>query len=238
MGAGRIPRDRIFYKFYKGKICTRTTSDNPEARSRVIEKGVNAGKTIYEEEFDYLSGKLKSIKWHTHDEYGVFMDITLWDEEEEMNHELSISATSNAFQGFCMRMENIDLEKQIVLLAGVTDENHWLIVQQKGEDDKSRTLDRRYTKENPEDCPPWEKFVINQKEHWDKTKQIEFFANIINNKIVPQLKVLFPETADRVNREDSAVPDQEDILGDAPPLGEDDIPHYIPDEDNDDGPPF
>jgi len=234
MGAGRIERDRIFYKFYQGKICTRTTSDNPEARTRVLDKGVNAGKTIHEEEFDYLDGKLKSIKFHTHDEYGVFMDLTLWDEDDKTNHELSISTTSNAFQGFCMRMENIDLEKQIVLVAGVTDENHWMIVQQKGPDGKSVTLDRRYTKDEPGKCPPWEKFIVNQKEVWDKTKQIEFYVDIINRVITPQLETLFPETADRMTSEDTFVPDQEDVMDGPPEYGQDDIPP--PDEEVDDLP--
>ncbi len=235
MGAGRIERDRIFYKIHEGKICTRTTSDNPNARSRVLEKGVNAGKTIYEEEFDYLAGHLKSIKFHTHDDYGVFMDITLWDEEEQMNHELSVSTTSNAFQGFCMRMENIDLEKQIVLLAGVTDERYWMIVQQKGPDGKSRTLDRRYTKEDPGECPPWEKFIVNQKEIWDKTKQIEFYANIINSVIVPQLQTLFPETADRINKEEVA-----DDVDDLPFSNDEDFSNSesIPPEGEETKPPF
>ena len=160
--------NKKFITIVGGKWTVRVPEGTERAVARELKKGPNAGSLVFENYYDRLSGNVVSGQVRTGD-YGT--DLCLDLEDDGVVYNVQMPCDSDYFRTFAKCCEGIDLDKELVLGIGVPkgDGFPYLYVQQ---DDAG--LKSKYTKDEPNGMPSWEKKEEMGKVKWDKTEQNNF----------------------------------------------------------------
>ncbi len=177
-----------FWSFSRGQFVRRVDENNKEAVSRVLEKGPNAGKTVYEIFMDEITGQLIDCKIKD-GEFGksfqLIIDVTI-DEPEYFAIDFKFQS---AGKRLLKVLPNIDLEKDVALKCWEMDTTNTKgdpitlsgTTVYQGEVSKNGKVPPAYTKEEPNGFPEMQKVKVKGKEQWDDSDQIDFLEDLINS---------------------------------------------------------
>lgn len=172
-----------FFNIVKGKFAVRVQQGDAGAVARVLEKGKNAGKTVYEVIHDSFTGKLVNVR--TRDgEYGKSWEFDFQDGGEVYTLQLSYS---NSYATNILKiLPNVDLTKEMKLQpsAKLVDgkSKSSMFISQDGV-----TLKHAYTKENPNGLPPMVQIPVKGVLTWDDTDRLVFLDAMVKRDILPKL---------------------------------------------------
>lgn len=178
MGAGN-QSNAAYYSISNGKICRQFNSPNADTKERVNKNG----KTVYEQFYDFIDGKIVDISTKDSD-YGKFWIITL--EDEEGKYILQMPYSSGYSQAFLKTLPNVDLTHKVKLTPKLTIEGDkkktTLFVNQHG-----AALKWAYTKDAPNGLPELRQIKIKGKMTYDDSELMEHLENMVNKQILPKL---------------------------------------------------
>lgn len=201
-----------YYSIINGKISRRVKKDTAGA----IARENKLGETVYELQFDSLSGRLKDIQIEFKEKFGKQAKIILT--EDGTDFCLNFSFSGSQSMGFFKRLPNIKPEIPIEIHTGImhdvekNKDRHWLTVKQNG-----TKVEYFYTKENPNGLPDMEQITVKGIKQWDSTKQLEFIEAYLNNEFLPKLRKV------------SDIPDNSEIqddISDLPPVDDINYPSH------------
>jgi len=169
---------------YKGRFCQRVQSTEEGAVARILEKGQNAGKTVYEKYYDSFVGKLVDVK--TNDgPYGKQWDFAFKDAGEV--YHLNLPYSNSFAKNFLKILPNVDLAKEMKVSPSTKEvdgkNKSSLFVNQDGV-----ALKHAYTKEAPNGLPAMVQVKVKGELVWDDTDMLEFLHNMVMTTIVPKLE--------------------------------------------------
>lgn len=172
-----------FLNFQSGKFVQRVKPDTTGATPRVLEKGPNAGTTVYELHFDSYEGAILNIETEA-SEYGQKLNILLdvsTEEEPDAKVKITLPLSSGPAKGFLSRLPVIDFKKDVCLCgynikSDAGKFNSYLVPYQDGV-----KLNPFFTKDTPNGLPQMQQIKVKGNLVWDDTEQIEFFENLILN---------------------------------------------------------
>lgn len=133
--------------------------------------------TKYIDKWGSVTGYVNAIEYYDREHNGTrFQGVKINIDDEVL---LDLAAKTPAYDTFCKLAENIDFTKQVTFSAGLDKKNDRtsFFVKQEGEGVKWK-----YTKENPGDCPPWER---DEDGEWDSRKQRAFLKSRILEVVIP-----------------------------------------------------
>lgn len=146
-------QNAAFYSISNGKICRQFKS--PTANS--VERVTKTGKTVHEEFYDFIDGRIVNIDTKDSD-YGRFWMITLQDETG--NYVLQMPYSSGYSAAFLKTLPNVDLSSSVKLIPKLTIEGDkkktTLFVNQHG-----KALKFAFTKDEPRGLPELKKIREN-----------------------------------------------------------------------------
>lgn len=188
-----------FFTIGNGKICRQFKQPNESTTPRV---NMN-GKTVHEAFYDYIDGVITSIEARE-SAYGKQWSITLMDGDETQVLQMNYSGGYAA--AFLKTLPNVNLKEKVKIIPKLTIEGEkkktTLFILQHG-----AALKYYYTKENPNGLPELKKIKIKGKPAWDDSDLMEFLENMVNTKIIPQLKKKPVETAATVENDSETADD-------------------------------
>jgi len=169
---------------YKGKLCQRVTKEVDGAIARILEKGENAGKTVYEKYYDSFTGKLVDVKT-TEGKYGRQWVFSFKDQKEIYN--LCLPYSNSFAKNFLKMLPNADLTK-VMKVSPMTKEvdgknKSSLFINQDGV-----ALKHAYTKENMNGLPQMVQVRVKGELVWDDTAVLEFLHAMVERDIRPKLE--------------------------------------------------
>ena len=160
--------NKKFITIVGGKWTARVPEGTEGATERVLEKGPNAGKPIYELYYSYVDGNIVGgeIKQGN---FGT--DICLDLEDDGVVYTVQIPLESGYFSQFAKAVPNIDPTKKLFIGLGLDKERNkpFLYMKQDGQ-----TVHSAFTKDNPNGCPPPIKKEVMGKTKWDFEDQENF----------------------------------------------------------------
>jgi hypothetical protein len=169
-----------FYSIANGKICRQFKSPTETSKERVTK----TGKTVHEEFYDYMDGRIVDIT--TKDsEYGRFWMVTLQDESGR--YVLQMPYSSGYSNAFLKTLPNVDLASPVKLIPKLTIEGDkkktTLFVNQHG-----KALKFAFTRESPNGLPELKQVKVKGKLTWDDSEIMEFLERMVVEDIQPNLK--------------------------------------------------
>jgi hypothetical protein len=185
MGLNKDEGRKIYLNISDGKIVRQHA--NPIEGVTVTRENKN-GKNVHEEFFRSVTGALTNIR-SKETPFGMVWEITLQDNGEEFV--LSFNYSSRYTNHFFRALPNVDLMEPVTI-------NPWSM---KDKNDPSKTvagltlyqnkekIPFAYDKENPGDMPELKQKKVKGKTVWDDSDQLEFFENMVKEKILPALNV-------------------------------------------------
>lgn len=185
MGLGN-KNSAVFIGIADGKVVRRFKEATKNTVERVLTKGVNAGKTVYEEFYDYIEGHIIDIAVKKTDKMGKFWKITLLDEGTE--YVLEMNYSSGYSSAFLKTLPNVDFTKPVRITPKMTLENGkkraTLFVNQNG-----TGLKWYFTKDNPNGLPQMVKTKHKGEEVWDDTEMLDFLEReVVNGFAMPRIR--------------------------------------------------
>ena len=162
---------------FNGKFTIRVAPDHPKA----IEHVTKTGSKIYYLAYEYVEGHITGLNYKERQHEG----LTYRTVEIKMVGKagtpavLQLNLKSRAVTGFFQVMESIDFEAPVKIKITRKDDADALFVEQ-----HESYLKWSYTKDNPSDCPPMVKMVVNGDEVWDSTDRNKFFLGKLNELAV------------------------------------------------------
>lgn len=195
-----------YYNVTNGKIVKSYGKTEPDGIATTPRVNKN-GETVYEQNYDYISGKISNCRVDSHDEYGDSIKLTLTDSEDV---ELSIKFDSSYGRSFLFKLNNIDVSNDVKITPysftnkegkGVTGLN----VHQNGV-----KLLSEHTRETPNGLPQLKQVMFNGKNQWDKTEQITFLKEKLNGFISKLVPVEFTEV-DAASEENTSIDDKDEL---------------------------
>lgn len=161
----------IYLSIAEGKLV-RT---HKEAIKDVTTSRINKnGRTVHEEKFDYIEGKLSGLRVNIND-YGKQYVLTIIDDESNKFF-INIMYSSRYANSLLRCLPNIELNSSVKLQP-------WSLIDRK---DPTRTvtgitmwqhnkkIEPFYTKEQPNGCPPMTQVKFKGEMKWDSTDLDEF----------------------------------------------------------------
>lgn len=143
--------------------------------------------TKYIDKWGSVTGYVNAIEHYDREHNGTrFQGIKINIDDEVL---LDLAAKTPAYDTFAKLAENIDFTKEVTFSAGLDKKNDRtsFFVKQEGEGVKWK-----YTKDNPGDCPPWEK---DEDGEWDSRKQRAFLKQRILDVVIPAATAAAAERA-------------------------------------------
>ncbi len=143
--------------------------------------------TKYIDKWGSVTGFVNNIEHYDREHNGTrFQGLKINIDDEVL---LDLAAKTPAYDTFCKLAENIDFTKEITFSAGLDKKNERtsFFVKQDGEGVKWK-----YTKDNPGDCPPWEK---DEDGEWDSRKQRAFLKQRVLDSVIPAAQAAATERA-------------------------------------------
>lgn len=177
--------NRTFLQIMKGKLIMKVDEGTDGAIARVNKMN----NTVHELYFKSLEGHLVYINTKEHEEYGKSWGIGLQD--GEVVYEVQVNYTSGYAMGFLKRIESVELTQKIKICPyyipkeGTDKHTETLVIYQNG-----NKIESNYTKDNPNGLPEWEKITVNNEVKWDSTKQMQYFEDMLAEKVKPNLPEL------------------------------------------------
>lgn len=190
-----------------------------------IERVNKLGKTVHERFIKEIYGYLIGINKHESEEYEPSWIIKLKDPEDDSITQLTIPYSGRLSFGFLGRLPNIDKTKVVVIATGNYNGKPWLTVHQDG-----KKLDYYWTREEPGHLPNLVKGTYKGKEVYDDTDRMNYLEKYVTTKVVPALKVLYPENEEMVYPEkgdlppSDTMPTKQEPVAEAETEEEDDLP--------------
>lgn len=166
---------------FGGKFTLKAKPGAEGARSRVNRNGVE----VWEHTYDRLSGRITGVTMTSREHGGQTYDnlnIHLTDGGED--YILSVGQTSNVAGVFFQTMESIDYERPVDFSIWKDNEDKTAVVIYQND----QALKWKYTKSNPGQKPAWERYEINGKVLWDRSKEMAYYRDVLEGKIVPRIK--------------------------------------------------
>ena len=173
-----------YLSFMSGKFVQRVDENTSGAVPRVLEKGKNAGTTVYELHYDTYEGQIYKMETEA-SQFGqrlhVFIDIST-ELEPDTKVKLSLPLSSGPAKGLLSRLPKLDLVKDVVLKGyHIKNEetgryNAYLVPYQDGQ-----KITPYFTKDNPNGLPSMEKIKVKGQDVWDDSKQLEFYEELISS---------------------------------------------------------
>lgn len=197
MGLNKDEGRKIYLNISDGKIVRQ--HQNPVEGVTVTRENKN-GKNVHEEFFRSLTGHLKNIR-SKETPFGMVWEITLEDDGEEFV--LSWNYSSRYTNHFFRALPNVVVNEPLTI-------NPWAM---KDKNDSSKTaigltlyqnkekIPFAYDKENPGDMPELKQKKVKGKAVWDDSDQLEFFENMVKERILPALQskaLVTPPTDDQL----------------------------------------
>lgn len=143
--------------------------------------------TKYIDKWGSVSGFVNNIEYYDREHNGTrFQGVKINIDDEVL---LDLAAKTPAYDTFCKLAENIDFTQEVTFKAGLDKKNERtaFFVTQNGEGVKWK-----YTKDNPGDCPPWEK---DEDGEWDSRKQRAFLKSRVIDVVIPAAQAAANERA-------------------------------------------
>lgn len=168
------------------KIAQTFKSSRPGAIQRTNKKNV----VVYDIYNDWVEGYITDIKIKlppdNHKEWGKTWCIYL--ESGGTKGVLQLHYSSGFAQSFLKMLPNIDLSEKVKFTPKITvDENNkkrsFFFLNQDG-----NKVTWFFTKDNNHGLPPLEKKRVKGKDVWDDEEMMNFFENMVDTEIVPQIK--------------------------------------------------
>jgi len=198
----------------KGEITKRV----PGGTEGAVERTTKGGKLVHELKYNALEGTLKRIDVSS-GEYGDQWIFVIDDGNTE--YFLAVPYSSGPANGFLFRLPNLKLENPLKV------KTYWI----QGEDDKWRqflALEQAgqkvlpyFTKEEKHGLPDLKEVTISGQKHLDDTDRLNFLREMVDKKVNPKLKELYP--IDHVEEEPEVEGVPEEAPRDPGPGLEDDI---------------
>lgn len=169
-----------FYSISNGKICKSVNQPTDKSVTRINKNN----KTVHEEFFDQVRGRIVDIKTKEHPEFGKFWVVTLEDATGKFNLEMKYSSGYSG--SFLKTLPNVDFTAEVLLIPKMTIEGEkkktTLFITQHGQ-----PLKHFYNKENPNGLPQLKQIKVKGKITWDDSEMMEFLENMVNTTILPKL---------------------------------------------------
>jgi hypothetical protein len=169
----------------KGEITKRV----PEGTEGAVERTTRGGKKVWELKYNALEGTLTKIEVYDGD-YGSQWIFTISDSSND--YKLVMPYSSGVANGFLFRLPNVNLERPVKI------NTYWI----EGEDGKSRQflsihqdgikIAPYWTKEDLKNLPPLETIEAKGQKILDDTKRLKYLRKMVDEKINPKLKELYP----------------------------------------------
>lgn len=184
----------LYLSINKGMLIMRVNEATETSVSRELEKGKNAGKTVHEERYDSIEGKIiglykKESKVPFQKELLETLEIILKDEER--TYQVSMNFSSSYTRGLMTRIENIDLSQPCEIST------YWI----KGDDQKERgfvgikqfdeKIVAKYSKDL-KNLPEVKAVKVGKNTHYDDADLLEFYIKIIDS-LQEYFKVVAPK---------------------------------------------
>jgi hypothetical protein len=168
---------------------------------RVLTKGVNIGKIVWERKIREFEGQIVDIKFDDTGAYGaewtIRVDVTEQGGKKAFVN-LQFNANSDIANSVVLKMPNIKEFKNDVRFMAYSLEND--------KDGNKMEYSRQgiavytegvkvapfYTKANTGGMPKWKKVTVNGKQTVDKTDALEFIKNMMLNEVLPKVKEAAP----------------------------------------------
>lgn len=169
----------IYLNIADGKIVRRFQSPTANSRERVTK----TSKTVHEEFYSFVEGVITDIQTREND-YGKNWMVSLKDGDE--SYILQMDYSSGYSSAFLKALPNVDLSSKVKLTPKMTIEGDkkrtTLFINQRG-----HACKHAFTKDNPNGLPQMVKIKVKGKEQWDDSDMMQFFEDMVKNKILPQL---------------------------------------------------
>jgi hypothetical protein len=165
--------------------------------------------TKYIDKWGSVSGFVNNLEYYDREHNGTkFQGVKINIDDEVV---LDLAAKTPAYDTFCKLAENIDFTQEVTFKAGLDKKNERtaFFVTQGNEGVKWK-----YTKDNPGDCPPWEK---DEDGEWDSRKQRAFLKKRIIDVVIPAATAAASERAGETATE--AAPEVEETKSSAATAG-------------------
>lgn len=192
-----------------GKICRRVQQPTTTSVERITKEN----KTVNEEFYDCIVGRIVNIEVKDHKDYGKFWNVTIDDGEQK--YILQFNYSSGYASSFLKQLPNVDFSQVVKIVPKISEyegkKKTTVFINQFG-----AALKHYFTKDNPNGLPPLEKKKVKGKETWDDSEMMEFFENFVKEDILPKLKQTgkFQVVAETVTADDIETEEEND--GDLP----------------------
>ncbi len=147
----------------------------------------------YERRFSEVSGHIINVKAKTWNDGERYLQLLIKDGKELYCIKLPYKFSINA--AFMLVSMNIDFEQPISLQIGKNGRGYdSLYIKQ-----NNTWLKHFFTKKDPKGMPDWE----NTDGKWNRDKQNLFFEKVIDEKIAPKLRELYPMNEEVEKKEET-----------------------------------
>jgi hypothetical protein len=185
----------IFLGISNGKISRQFQTPTEKSISRVNKNG----KTVHEEFYDFVEGKITDITTKDSD-YGKFWCVTLQDDGDK--YVLQFNYSSGYANGFLKTLPNVDMSSIVKLVPKATQEGDktktTLFINQNNEG-----LKWHYTKDAPNGLPPMVKVKVKGKETWDDSDAMEFLEAMARERVLEIVQAKYAPAVNTQEDEDA-----------------------------------
>ena len=176
MGLGNMGNGKVYVQIVDGKLAIRVSQTTEGAVSRVLSKGVNEGKLIYEQHFQFIDGKITNLTYETKPVFGASIKV-----EIDNKYIVSVPFKSSMKRNLVSQLPNIDYASPIRINVFLDKENskkNVMLIYQNNE-----MIKFEYTKADPKGMPqPAEILVLGEKK-LDYSKVEEFLYDALQSQI-------------------------------------------------------
>lgn len=176
----------------QGKFVQKVDQPTATSETRILEKGANAGQERHEEKYDTFEGQLLHIRQELHSEYGKFWEFifdTTIDEHQPEKTIIKVGFKSGYAMNILSRLPNCKLNEDLILKGynfkpeGKNKNVMGISISQASQG----KVEPKFTKENPNGCPPMKEVLLDGEKKWDQTERLAFFEKLVASEINPQL---------------------------------------------------
>lgn len=175
------PSNTIYLSIYEGKLCQRRGRPAAGFREYISQNPKSEGKISYIKEFDHIEGYVTGFERkerETLDKKKYMVARITFTSPSGREAILETGIRNDFVARFAKCCENIDFQKRLYIRAFAEPgtANTGIMFKQDGE-----KIAQKYTVENPNGLPQWEKDPISG--DWDTREYWKFLFNIIASKI-------------------------------------------------------
>lgn len=168
-----------YYSMLNGKI-SRTFKEKPSDVETVTRTN-KSGNVVYDQHFDNLQEVMMTGVRMKTDDYGEWLEIK-FNSDTYGASIFTIGITSGYYRSFMERLPNIDLNYPVTI-------NAWELTTDKGSikrglwfSQNNHKVEKYYTKETPNGLPQSKVVVVNKKNVYDWTDQLNFYEEVLKGK--------------------------------------------------------